>query len=271
MAGSSRNRPGTASALPAGKLDSALPTPLYHQIYLVLREQIRAGAFEGKARLPTEAEISAGYSVSRITAKRALDELAADGLVVRRRGRGTSVADRVADEPVEANISGLIENLLMVGLETEVDILEFGYLSAPSAVRGALKLSVGSDVQRAVRVRRFRGVPLSYSVSWVPAKIGRAFTARDLARKPLLALLEKAGCLIGSADQTVSAVLAEPGVARALEVPVGSPLLSVVRTVFDQRGRPVEHIALLYRPDRYQYRTKLARVHGPATRMWSHA
>jgi hypothetical protein len=44
-----------------------------------------------------------------------------------------------------------------------------------------------------------------------------------------------------------------------------------VRTVYDQRGRAVEHIAILYRPDRYQYRTKLARVRGPATRMWSHA
>ncbi len=248
-----------------------MPTPLYHQIYLILREQIRAGAFEAKARLPTEAEISAEYSVSRITAKRALDELAVDGLVVRRRGRGTSVVSSVVSEPVEANINGLIENLLMVGLETKVDILQFDYIAAPSVVRSALKLGGGAQVQRAVRVRRYRGVPLSYSTSFVPAAIGRSYTARDLARKPLLALLEKAGCLIGSADQTVSAVLAEPAIAKALEVPVGSPLLSVVRTVYDQRGRAVEHIAILYRPDRYQYRTKLARVRGPATRMWSHA
>ncbi|CAN0214027.1 unnamed protein product, partial [Phaeothamnion confervicola] len=104
-----------AAAIPAGGVDSGMPTPLYHQIYLILREQIRAGAFESGARLPTEAEISAAYSVSRITAKRALDELAADGLVVRRRGRGTSVVGKVASEPVEANINGLIENLLMVG------------------------------------------------------------------------------------------------------------------------------------------------------------
>ena len=119
-----------------------MPTPLYHQIYLILREQIRAGAFESKARMPTEAEISAEYSVSRITAKRALDELAVDGLVVRRRGRGTSVVGSVVSEPVEANINGLIENLLMVGLETKVDILQFDYIAAPSAVRGALKLGV---------------------------------------------------------------------------------------------------------------------------------
>jgi GntR family transcriptional regulator len=252
-------------------VDAALPTPLYHQIYLILREQIAAGTFEGAARMPTEAQISADFSVSRITAKRALDELAAEGLVVRRRGRGTELVGQVAAAPVEANISGLIENLLAVGLETKVDILDFDYVPAPSAVAKSLRLAAHSEVQRAVRVRRHDGVPFSYSTSWVPADIGRAFTARDLARKPLLALLEKAGCLVGSADQTLSAVLAAPSVAKALDVRVGSPLLSVVRTVFDQRGRPVEHIAILYRPDRYQYRTKLARVRGPVTRMWSHA
>jgi GntR family transcriptional regulator len=271
MAGFPRTRPGSNAISPVAGVDSELPTPLYHQIYLILREQIRAGAFEARSRLPTEVEISAEYSVSRITAKRALDELAADGLVVRRRGRGTSVVGKVASEPVEANINGLIENLLMVGLETKVDILEFEYVAASSAVRAALKLGNGDQVQRAVRVRRYNGLPLSYSTSFVPAAIGRGYTARDLARKPLLALLEKAGCLIGSADQTVSAVLAEPAVAKVLEVPLGSPLLSVVRTVYEQRGRAVEHIAILYRPDRYQYRTKLARVRGPATRMWSHA
>lgn len=271
MRGSARARnvkPATAGRL---SVDTDLPTPLYHQIYLILREQISSGAYDISARLPTESEISASYSVSRITAKRALDELADEGLVVRRRGRGTQVVRRIAAASLEANISGLIENLLAVGLETSVDVLEFGYGPAAPTVREALALAEGEEVQRAVRVRRHEGTPLSYSTSWVPATIGRAFNARDLSRKPLLALLEKAGCLVGSADQTVSAVLAEPAVARALEVRVGSPLLSVVRTVFDQRGRPVEHISILYRPDRYQYRTKLTRVRGPVTRMWSHA
>ncbi|MFN7189828.1 MAG: GntR family transcriptional regulator, partial [Rhodospirillales bacterium] len=133
-------------------VDADLPTPLYHQIYLILREQIAAGAFEGAARMPTEAQISADFSVSRITAKRALDELAAEGLVVRRRGRGTQLVGQVAGAPVEANISGLIENLLAVGLETKVDILEFGYGAAPEMVAKSLRLAVGSEVQRAVRV-----------------------------------------------------------------------------------------------------------------------
>ena len=70
-------------------------------------------------------------------------------------------------------------------------------------------------------------------------------------------------------DQTISATLADTLVAPRLKVRVGSPLLSVTRTVADQNGRPVEYINILYRPDRYQYRMKLARVQGIAAKLWS--
>lgn len=253
------------------RLDPGLRTPLYHQIYILLREQIMSGAYGDDALLPTEFSLARTYGVSRITAKRALDELKAEGLVERRRGRGTSVAKRVESRPVDANLSGLIENLLMMGLETEVEILAFDYVVPPDAVRGALGLGDGVEAQRAVRVRRLDGVPLSYTVSHVPAELGRSYQRGDLAKAPLLALLERAGVLIGSADQSISATLAGPEVAGPLGVQVGSPLLTITRTVFDQNGRPVEHIVILYRPDRYAYRMKLARVQGAATKMWSPA
>ena len=251
------------------RLDPALRTPLYHQIYILLREQIVSGAYGDDALLPTEFSLARTYGVSRITAKRALDELKAEGLVERRRGRGTSVAKRVESRPVDANLSGLIENLLMMGLETAVEILAFDYVVPPETVRAALELASGVDVQRAVRVRRLDGIPLSYTVSHVPAELGRSYQRVDLAKAPLLALLERAGVLIGSADQTITATLAGPEVATALEVQVGSALLAITRTVFDQNGRAVEHIVILYRPDRYAYRMKLARVQGSATKLWS--
>jgi GntR family transcriptional regulator len=165
----------------------------------------------------------------------------------------------------------LLENLVMVGLKTEVQILEFGYVPTPAAVAHALQLAPGAEAQRAVRVRLLDQAPLSYTTSYVPADLGRAFGRKELATTPLLALLERAGCLIGSADQTISAALADTVVAPRLAVRVGSPLLSVTRTVFDQTGRPVEHIHILYRPDRYNYRMKLSRVQGAATKLWSPA
>lgn len=256
---------------PGRTVDPGLPTPLYHQIYVLLREQILSGVYADRALVPTEQALSERFGVSRITAKRALDELAAEGLVVRQRGRGTTVVGRLPTRPLTANISGLLENLLMLGLKTNVAIVEFGYLVPSEDVRKALDLPEGSEVQRAVRVRSHDGVPLSYSISFVPAAIGRAYDKRDLATNALLALLERAGILIGSADQTIGAALADTVVAPLLGVRVGSPLLSITRTVFDQNGRPVEHINIRYRPDRYQYRMKLTRVQGRATKLWSTA
>lgn len=272
-----RRRPNAAAAraarltrpASASPVDPNHPTPLYHQIYILLRGQILAGLYGTEARVPTEAELSARFKVSRITAKRALDELAAEGLVVRQRGRGTHVAGPLPAPPVSANITGLLENLLMMGLKTDVEILEFDYVAAPPDVAQALTIDAGVEVQRAVRVRSHDGVPLTYTISHVPAEIGRAYTRKDLAAKPLLALLERAGCLIGSAEQTITATLADTVVAPKLGVQIGSPLLTMIRTVYDQNARPVEHIQIHYRPDRYNYRMKLTRVQGKATKMWS--
>ena len=269
-----RRRPGaTPASTGVGRqpVDPLLPTPLYHQIYVLLREQILDGIYGAQALVPTEQELTHRFNVSRITAKRALDELAAEGLVVRRRGRGTSVARPLPTRPVRANITGLLENLLMMGLKTDVDILEFGYVPAPPDVARALKVATGAEVQRAVRVRSLDGVPLSYTTSYVPADLGRVYGRKHLATTPLLALLERAGCLIGSAEQTISATLADTMVAPRLGLRVGAPLLAVTRTVLDQTGRLVEHIHILYRPDRYNYRMKLSRVQGPATKLWSPA
>jgi len=262
--------PRQAGRRPARPLaDGHLPTPLYHQIYVLLREQIVSGAYAPRAPLPTEHELMRRFRVSRITAKRALDELAGEGLVERSRGRGTRVVEALRPAPLSGNISGLLENLLMVGLKTRVQIVDFGYVPASAEVARALAVKEGTEVQRAIRVRSRAGVPLSFTTSYVPAAVGRTYGRKELARRPLLALLEEAGVLIGSADQTISATLADTVVAPRLKVRVGSPLLSVTRTVADQDGRPVEYITILYRPDRYQYRMKLARVQGTAAKLWS--
>jgi GntR family transcriptional regulator len=265
-------RAGTATARrePIRELlDERLPTPLYHQVYLVLRDKIVAGAYGADGLLPGEPALADEFGVSRITIKRALDDLAADGFVQRRRGLGTRVVRRVAGKPVAGNMAGLMENLLVMGLETEVELLEFGYVLPPDDVRRMLGLDEGVRAQRAVRVRRQDGVPFSYLTTHVPEAIGRSYGRKDLASTPLLALLERSGVVAESAEQSLGARLADPTVAAHLEIGVGSPLLSLTRIVYDPARRPVEHIHALYRPDRYQYRMSLTRERGSAGNLWS--
>jgi GntR family transcriptional regulator len=249
-------------------IDPRLPTPLYHQIYLILREQITEGSIGSDATVPGEQELTRLYGVSRITAKHALDELAGEGLVVRERGRGTRVRSAPPTPPFRASIEGLLENLLVMGLKTKVVLLEFGYAPAPAEAAAALGCTIGQTVQRAVRIRHVDGAPFSYLTTFVPEAIGRTYSRRDLASEPLLSLLERSGVRVSRADQVITAKLADVQSARYLEVAVGTALLKITRIVRDQRGRPVEFITGLYRPDRYQYAMSLSRKQDRSQALW---
>ena len=226
----------------------------------MLRDGIVNGLYPHGAILPSEQELTAIYGVSRITAKRALNELAAEGLVVRERGRGTRVTFDASARPVTASVDGLYRNLVQMGRETDVRLLSFNYVAASAEVARALGCEPGETVQTARRVRSVDGEPFSHLTTYVPEDIGRSYDAADLAEQPLLALFEQCGIQVSEAAQTISASLADGEIAALLKIDVGGPLLQVTRTVVDQRDRPVEHLIALYRPDRYQYRLDLRRV-----------
>jgi GntR family transcriptional regulator len=239
------------------------PVPLYHRLYVILRDQIVSGHHGKGSLLPSELELSALFGVSRITAKRALDELNAEGLVERARGRGTRVIGHPADvpggRPISASIDGLRENLSAIGRETSVRVVEFAYMPAPALVCERLQVEAATPVQRAVRVRSLDGMPLSQSTTFIPENIGRTFGEDDLAATPLIDLIEGAGVKVASAEQSITATLADSITASRLAVRVGSALLLVKRLVVDGRGRPVQYIEILYRPDRFEYRMALTR------------
>ncbi len=271
--GAESSSPGNSSdgSSLASLVDARLPTPLYHQVFLVLRNRILSGAYGLDETVPGEQETTEIFGVSRITAKRALNELADNGFVKRERGRGTRVTYRAPVPPINASVEGLLENLLAMGLDTQVDLISFEYIKPDAEISKILGCGRESQVQKAIRVRRLEGEPFSHLTTYVPEDIGRSYSRDDLATRPLLSLLERSGVEIGRAEQTITATLADIQVSQALELELGSPLLSIRRIVFDREGAPVEYISALYRPDRYQYRMNLSRVGGENTRSWSMA
>jgi GntR family transcriptional regulator len=249
--------------------DAPLRTPLYHQIYLLMRQKITEGSFKDGELLPGEIDLAGLYGVSRITVKRALDELARDGFVSRRRGRGTSVTHAPTESAVRASFEGQLEDLLAMGLETKVKLLDFGFINASDEVTAALGLPPGARVQRSIRVRSSKSGPFSYLTTFVPGDIGERIGRKALAGRPLLAILEDLGVRIAIAEQTISATLADTTTAAALDMAVGGALIQVMRIVQDQDGRPVEFITALYRPDRYQVSMTLSRRDTDSARVWA--
>lgn len=252
----------------AGRLDPALKSPLYHQIYVVLRNKIQSGEYPPGAMLPGEHDIANDFRVSRITAKRALNELAGEGLVVRSRGRGTRVAQKPPPPQIQASVESWLENASVMGRSTRAQLLDFAYVPAGAEVSKALALEAGAVVQRSVRVRWQGEETFSYLITYVPEDIGRSFTDTELSSLPLLTLLERDGVTISDARQIITATIADADVAAALRIHIGAPLLEVRRVVRDQTGRPVEYLRVLYRPDQYHYEIVLSRVQGDGANSW---
>lgn len=251
----------------------ALPLPKYHQVYLLLREQLQEGLFAGG--LPGEVALTQQFGVARVTVRRALEQLASEGLILREPGRGTrpiDVPQPGASEPAagaqRAHLTGLLENLVSMSRHTTVKVLEVETVHASAAVASALQLLPGAAVQKAVRVRSTPQGPLSHITTFVPALVAGRMGRRELARKPILVLLEESGVQVGRAEQTISARLADAEVARHLDVAVGSALLAVRRLIHDVDDRPVQWLHGLYRPDRYEYVMQLSRVGDIDAKVW---
>ena len=259
-------------------MNQNLPLPKYHQIYLVLCEKLQEGKFD--AGLPGELALMQQFSVARVTVRRALSQMAEEGLIKREPGRGTRPLQQKGfekpgklgqvsnPEGQQARLTGLLENLVTMGLRTSVKVISVQYLKAPKDVGDKLQLTLGAMVQKAERVRSTREGPVSHITTWVPDSISSGFGKRELAQKPILVLLEESGVKVGRAEQTISARLADVGMAQHLDVSVGSALLAVRRLIYDEDDRPVQWLHGLYRPDRYEYQMQLSRVGSIDAKVW---
>ena len=207
--------------------------------------------------------------MGRITVRRALQQLAGEGLIVREVGRGTRPATRAEqggrrgaaanDTPV-TRLNGLMENIVSVSRSTTAKVLEWRLVPASHEMAQALGLPDDQMLRKVVRRRSSVAGPVSYITTYVPEQLAAGISRADLGRKPMLQLLEESGVEMGGAVQTVSARQADARVAAELQVAVGTALLSVRRLVYDIADRPVQLLHGLYRPDRYEYHMEMSQV-----------
>jgi GntR family transcriptional regulator len=249
--------PGRKAAGDTRVLDRDAATPLYHQIFLQLRDEILSGERPHGSTMPTEQELSAMFAVSRITARRVLNDLAQQHYVERKRRLGTRVTFKSPAKPIEANIDQAVDSLLALGHGTVVNVIDVELEPASATVAGMLRLEPGAQVLRAVRVRCLDGEPLGHVVSYVPAKLSDVVTQTALVRAPILRLLDEAGHHAEHADQTIAATLADRQLAEALGVEPRSALLKISRTVYDKNDEPFLVTFAHYRSDRFHIRLDL--------------
>lgn len=244
--------------------------PLYYQLESILREKILSGEWGEGHQVPTESRLVSLYGVSRITVRQALSSLADDGLVERIQGRGTYVTKR---KPIKGTIrlTGFLEDLMAMGIETRVRMIEFKKIKAAPIEAEQLAVAAGDPIWQMKRVRSVKDSPYSYIVSYLPEEIGDQIMPEDLSHGSLLKLLEdKLGIGLGEASQVINAALADGYTSGLLRTKVGAPLLSIERRVSTIDGRPVEFVRTLYRADMYCYSVRLTRGNKAVGTGWQY-
>jgi GntR family transcriptional regulator len=204
----------------------------YKDIAADLRRRLAAGEHTAGRLLPSESELSASYSASRVTVRKALEELRAEGLVDARQGFGWFVAEAPVRQPLArlATIEGQLE---AEGRRSQRRITEFAFVPAPPEVRAVLGVD---EVLSVRRVNLADGEPFARVTVWCPEHLGRDLSRSQVEQRSFYDLLP---VRFGGATQTIGADAAGPLDAELLGVPVGSPVLVCQRITADIDGNAV--------------------------------
>ena len=254
----SSNNPSGAGS---GAAVAASPTfsPLYQQIKALITQSLQSGEWKPGELIPSEVELASRFKVSQGTVRKAIDELSAENLVVRRQGKGTFVATHHEDRAHYRFLRLLPDE--GDAQQPENRVVEVKRMRAPAEVARLLDMKSGDSVIFIRRVQSFNGVPTILDELWLPGALFRGLTTERLVeyKGPMYGLFEtEFGTRMIRATERVRAVLAEPQVGELLGVQPGTPLLSVERVSFTYGDKPVEVRRGLYRTDTHHYHNELS-------------
>jgi GntR family transcriptional regulator len=234
-------------------LVSGGPIPLYFQLERALQARIAAGEFGAGDALPTEDQICSQYGISRITVRRALEALHAQGAITRRRGVGSFVAPQY--HGVQPRLTGSLNEFLVTAAQLRVSALSFTQTEAPAEAADQLQLASGALSWRAETLGTLNeDGPVAYLEMWFPPDVGALLAEGGLGQgQPVIRIVEKTlGVKITRAEQVVEAGYAGKA-APHLGIGAETPILRVRRVYSTEAGRPVELAYVCYHPDRYKY------------------
>ncbi len=241
-----------AQSFPSAPSAYSDTSPLYLQLAHQLEKDIRAGIYRADQALPSERMLCESLGVSRITARKAIDVLVAQGLVLRRHGSGNFIAPRV--EQRASQLTSFSQELRERGYVPSSQWISRTVRAATVPERDALALPPKGRVAHLERLRLADGVPMAYEVSVLPvAVLPRPQALED----SLYAWLSARGHAPVRGTQHIRACNADVPTAQLLQVAVGMALLQVTRTAFDADDVPVEFTQTYFRSDYYDFVAEL--------------
>ena len=248
---------------PAGN-GAASPTfsPLYQQIKALITQSLQSGEWKPGEAIPSEMDLATRFRVSQGTVRKAIDELAAENLVVRRQGKGTFVSTH-AEQHVRFRFLKLLPDSGDLDSQgpAQRSVLECKRTRATADVARFLALRPADPVIQVRRVLSFGAIPTILEDLWLPGNAFKGLSAEQMAgyHGPTYAMFElEFGVRMVRAEEKIRAVAADAPQAALLKVQPHSPLLSVERVAYTYNDVPMELRRGLYRTDAHHYRNELS-------------
>lgn len=241
-----------------GELDFSGREQLYYQLYNILFQNIINGEYAIGTLIPAESELMNQYHVSRATARKAMEMLANDGMVHKKRGYGTVVISNKPKNSPKRVVSYTRKN--DIDPVTPIKkVIDKCIMKAPTHIAEKLNIAMDSEVFCLKRVRCAGSRPFYVEINYFDARYVPDIMSRDFSQESLRIYLSNAYHIQWSyAEQEIYAILSNEELSTLLHIPKSSPLLYIQRISYDINNIPREVVSTYYRADTYHLEIELA-------------
>ena len=242
-------------------VDQNSPIPYYVQVKEALRQRIQQGEWMRGDQLPVDLELCQMFGVSRTVIRQALNELVNEGLVIRRKGKGTFVAEPKIGESLVQKLTGFYQDMVDRGHAPVSRVLKQEATPASPLVAAFLEIAPGTPVIEIERVRFVQDEPIVLVTTYMPQVLCPELLNEDLTHQSLYAYLERRYNLVTvRGHRTLEAVPANEYEANFLQVKRGAPLILLDSVSYLEDGTPLEYYHALHRGDRSKFEVELLRI-----------
>ncbi len=246
------------------KINFGSHIPYYIQLMDILKDNVQQKTWLPGDQIPGEQDLCELYGISRTVVRQALRELELEGVIRRRKGKGTFIQEPKINEGLIQKLTGFYQDMVERGLKPGTKVLHQNIVPSDEKISGYLNIEVGEMVVDIQRLRFIDDEPIQLVTTYIPYDICPSLATVDLTNRSLYEYLEKeGGIFLTKGRRTIEAVLATETEAALLGVDRGAPLLMLDSVSFSEDGRPIEYYHAVHRGDRSRFEVELMRVREP--------
>lgn len=242
-------------------IDFNSPIPYYLQLINSLREKIQQKSWLPGNQIPGEQDLCDQYGISRTVVRQALKTLEDEGIIIRRKGKGTFVAEPKISEGLVSKLTGFYQDMVERGMKPGTRVLSQVIAPATEKTARYLGVEIGASLIVIRRLRFINDEPIQMVTTYIPEHFCPGLLNEDLSNRSLYEYMQKeCGLVLKRAKRYIEAVSANESEAKLLNIERGTPLLMLDSVSYLEDGRPVEYYHALHRGDRSRFEVDLIKV-----------